>query len=198
MKKWLLLNLGFTLVLVTIGCVTYPQPGAVKPSVSQPAGGAAPLGDPFLLEIITLRGKDGNKMSIVLTRREIVEALGSDHENAITNGWDHIEMDQEKLVDAWSRNAFGNRKQADEYLTNCLVHRPYSLAELGVRNPQELFGKFFEKRGVDTNAWSMPKIAPETRPLREVDLVATLKECGFEVCRGDFVPVLMARPKLAQ
>lgn len=39
------------------------------------------------------------------------------------------------------------------------------------------------------------KRTTEANALRESDLIATLKVYGFEVTRGDLIPILLARPK---
>jgi hypothetical protein len=151
--------------------------------------------DSELLEIAALTESGGQRVSVVLTRRDISDALKTAHSVAATNGWAGIEVNREAVIATWLKGRFGNRHQAEEYLANCTLHKPYLLAELGMKDQQDLLVKFFENKSGDSNAWWIEKGTKEWSKFREADIVATLKANGFEVLRGDIAPVLFVRRK---
>jgi lysophospholipase L1-like esterase len=145
------------------------------------------IGDGNLI-VATLVRTNGSTAQVVLAMEEIVD------EAATSNG-QNIKVREDKLVSSWLGKKFLTRSQAENYLAGQVVQKTYSLADLKLKNPRELLTTFFEKKGADPNAWWIEKNTPELRAYREPDLVATLKSFGFEVSRGDVVPILFARPK---
>lgn len=108
-----------------------------------------------LIEVAVLKGREGQRTPVVLTRHDIFDVVGENWTTAATNRWTDIEVDRSKLVEIWLHNSSrsNDKKQVESYLDSLIVHKTYSLAELGVKNPQEMFEKFFEKSVSNTNAW---------------------------------------------
>ncbi|MBM3883038.1 MAG: hypothetical protein FJ387_25535 [Verrucomicrobia bacterium] len=154
-----------------------------------------------LLEIVTVRTRDDRRVLAVLTREDIVKALAAHYATVSASGWSGIEVHESRVVKSWvpkESNTRRNRALAEAWLAQCTVHRTYSLAELGVSAPEQLLEKFFESKVAAPGAWWMRRSFPEGNRLREADLVATLRTYGFEVCHGDLVPVLLARPTMTR
>lgn len=195
MSRYRLLILGYSLALHAVGCATAHAP---HDSMNDPRKTSPVRIDGHLLEIVRVRDPNGPPVSVVLARHEIADALGRNYASVIANGWTGIELDKERLFQVWLPKRFDtakNRKLAEVSLAGKVVHKPYSLAELGASDPKSLLEKFFEKTASAPRAWWRKNISPEANLLREPDLVATLKSHGFEVSRGDFVPFLLVRPK---
>jgi hypothetical protein len=150
--------IGCCLLLMNVSC-------AIKSSHSQNLGLSTNqatrtiLTNGDLIEIAVLKGRDGQRTPVVLTRGDIVDVLGENWATVITSRWTDIEVDRSKLVGIWLHNSrrSNDKKLVESYLAGLIVHKAYSLAELRVKNPQELLEKFFEKKDANTNAWWMKK-----------------------------------------
>lgn len=199
MKKVLLLKFGCGLLLMASGCVTNDTQTLSLGAAPREVGSTSEmLFQNYLLEIVTVKGPGDIRISVVLNRQDVVDALGWDKTSVEANDWADVEVDKEKLMRVWlpgTLNTGENRKSAERRLAECAVLKTYSLAELGVHDSQALLEKFFEKQTPSQSVWWRKKLSPEAKIPREPDLVAVLKKYGLEVAQGDVVPVLLARPK---
>jgi hypothetical protein len=147
-----------------------------------------------VLEIVALNHTNNQQM-IVLSRRDIIDALRQSTGTVSTNDWSNIRFEKADLLRTWLPRDFDtprNRDLAEANLARRTVRKVYSLDDLGVTNRQQLLKKYFEEGASGT--WIKRNTA-DAKKLRDPDLIATLKARGFEVWRADFPPVLVARDK---
>lgn len=150
-------------------------------------------------EIVTVMDSPDDRLSkIAITRQDIAEILGDRVAAKTTNGWSGMSIER-RNIDTWLNKLYrGDVRKEKAFLSGHTVNKTYSLSELDLRVPRDLLTKFFDRSGPEANGWWTMKSTPPVVKLRETDLIATLKEYGFEVARGgDVVPVLLARPKSA-
>jgi hypothetical protein len=175
----------FLIALLLAGCATgrAPQDGAAK----------MPGRD--LLELVSIVDATGNQQPAVLSRADIAAAVGSE-----PSQWEQVTLRRDDLIEALRRTRYGTTENpgkaeyADLFLRGCMVHKRYSLADLGAKDPRDLLQKFFEKRGGMRDDWWIRKIPPRSDEVDENGLIALLKELGFEATRSGFAPVLFVRP----
>jgi hypothetical protein len=178
--KWLLL-----IALLLAGCATGPAP--------QNGSVATPGRD--LLELVSIADATGKQQTAVLNRADITAALGSE-----PTQWQQITLTRSALIDALRRTRYGTSENpgkseyADLFLRGCIVHKRYSLADLGAKDARDLLQKFFEKRGGVGDQWWIRKLPPRSEEVDENGLIALLKELGFEATRSGIAPVLFVRP----
>lgn len=178
--KWLLL-----IALLLTGCATGPSP--------QDAVAIMPGRD--LLELVSIADATGKQQSAVVSRADIAAALGGSPPQ-----WQQVTLRRDNVIEALRRTRYGTSENpgkaeyADLFLHGCVVHKRYSLADLGARDARDLLQKFFEKRGGIGNEWWVRKIPPRSEEVDENGLIALLKELGFEATRSGFAPVLFVRP----
>lgn len=178
--KWLLL-----VAILLAGCATGPAP---HESIVKSPGRE-------LLELVSITDTAGKQQTAVLSRADIVATLGAEPAQ-----WQQIALTHHNLIEAFRRTRYGTAdspgkaEYADLFLRGCIVHKRYSLTDLGARDARDLLQKFFEKRGGVGDEWWIRKIPPRSEEVDENGLIALLKELGFEATRSGIAPVLFVRP----
>lgn len=184
MDRSLVLKWCLGVALLLSGCATGPAPqsGPVKTSGND------------LLEVVSIVDSRKDQQAVI-SRADLIAALGSEPPH-----WQQLTLSREKLVGALRRTRYGTEENpgraeyAELFLRGCMVHKRYSLTDLGARDARDLLQKFFEKRGGLGEEWWIRKIPPRSEEVDENGLVALLKELGFEATRSGIAPVLFVRP----
>ncbi|HUS34481.1 MAG TPA: hypothetical protein VM680_03935, partial [Verrucomicrobiae bacterium] len=146
-------------------------------------------------ELVSIADATGKQQPAILSRADIAAALGAEPAQ-----WRQVTLRRDHLIEALRRTRYGTAENpgkaeyAELFLRGCIVHKRYSLADLGARDARELLQRFFEKRGGVGAHWWIRKIPPRSEEVDENGLIALLKELGFEATRSGFAPVLFVRP----
>lgn len=102
--------------------------------------------NPFLLEIVNVRSDGGNESKVVLTRGDILMALGGE----LPAKWGSVNIEKARLLTAWmpDRQSKQDRQLAEKRLAASTVSESYTSSELGASNADELLKDLFCEAGL--------------------------------------------------
>ena len=104
-----------------------------------------------------------------------------------------FEIDINDYADFVGKKRFGNKKSGRRYVNKFIFEQPLNLGSLGVSNRNKLLNKYFNFSRA-SNTYILKSGHYEEYNLNPA-FIALLIESGFEVFRGDYVPVLSIRQK---